>query len=268
MVRRAAAEVGLRATVYWGELLRRRRPRSGSAWPAWPATWSPTARFGSRTAALSAPYADRPDTCGHAYVTRRAGPRPRGRLHPRPGSRPASTASATPPWTRSREGFEAAERRARRRPALRPARHRLEHVEMPSPRHRRDAEPPAASSPACSRCSTPCGAARTGCTPPGWASGGGPPTRSGPWSGAGSALAFGSDSPVTPLGPWAAVRAAAYHHHDGQRLTDGPAFPAHTRGGGVRRARRRRRAPARRCAGRPGRLGRPRRPGRATACPT
>ena len=57
--------------------------------------------FGSRTAALSAPYADRPDTCGHAYVdadqvrdhvvacTER---RPPGRV-PR--------ASATPPSTRS-----------------------------------------------------------------------------------------------------------------------------------------------------------------------
>ena len=44
-------------------------------------------------------------------------------------------------------------------------------------------------------------------------------------------LAFGSDSPVTPLGPWAAVRAAAYHRHDEQRLPVGPAFRAHTRGG-------------------------------------
>jgi predicted amidohydrolase YtcJ len=44
-------------------------------------------------------------------------------------------------------------------------------------------------------------------------------------------LAFGSDSPVTPLGPWAAVRAAAYHRHDAQRLPVGLAFRAHTRGG-------------------------------------
>jgi predicted amidohydrolase YtcJ len=44
-------------------------------------------------------------------------------------------------------------------------------------------------------------------------------------------LAFGSDSPVTPLGPWAAVRAAAHHHEESERLTVRAAFNAHTRGG-------------------------------------
>jgi predicted amidohydrolase YtcJ len=48
---------------------------------------------------------------------------------------------------------------------------------------------------------------------------------------AGVALAFGSDSPVTPLGPWAAVRAAAHHHNESERLTVRAAFNAHTRGG-------------------------------------
>jgi predicted amidohydrolase YtcJ len=48
---------------------------------------------------------------------------------------------------------------------------------------------------------------------------------------AGVALAFGSDSPVTPFGPWAAVRAAAYHHTRDERLTVRAAFNAHTRGG-------------------------------------
>jgi hypothetical protein len=48
---------------------------------------------------------------------------------------------------------------------------------------------------------------------------------------AGMALAFGSDTPVTPFGPWAAVRAAAFHHHDSERLTVRAAFNAHTRGG-------------------------------------
>jgi predicted amidohydrolase YtcJ len=54
---------------------------------------------------------------------------------------------------------------------------------------------------------------------------------------AGVALAFGSDSPVTPLDPWGAVRAAAHHHDEEERLTVRAAFNAHTRGG--HRARRR-----------------------------
>jgi len=48
---------------------------------------------------------------------------------------------------------------------------------------------------------------------------------------AGVALAFGSDSPVTALGPWAAVRAAAHHHAEGERMTVRAGFNAHTRGG-------------------------------------
>ncbi len=48
---------------------------------------------------------------------------------------------------------------------------------------------------------------------------------------AGVALAFGSDAPVTPLGPWAAVRAAAWHHTEPERVTVRAAFNAHTRGG-------------------------------------
>ena len=38
---------------------------------------------------------------------------------------------------------------------------------------------------------------------------------------AGVTLAFGSDSPVTPLGPWAAVRAAVHHHAEEHRLDRG-----------------------------------------------
>ncbi len=48
---------------------------------------------------------------------------------------------------------------------------------------------------------------------------------------AGVALALGSDAPVTPLGPWAAVRAAAFHTNSSQRLSVRAAFSAHTRGG-------------------------------------
>ncbi|MGC1215622.1 MAG: amidohydrolase family protein, partial [Micromonospora sp.] len=47
----------------------------------------------------------------------------------------------------------------------------------------------------------------------------------------GVALAFGSDSPVTPLDPWGSVRAAAAHHNPAQRMSVRAAFAAHTRGG-------------------------------------
>jgi hypothetical protein len=48
---------------------------------------------------------------------------------------------------------------------------------------------------------------------------------------AGVALAFGSDAPVTPVGPWAAVRAAVHHRTPGRGLSARAAFTAHTRGG-------------------------------------
>ncbi len=48
---------------------------------------------------------------------------------------------------------------------------------------------------------------------------------------AGVALALGSDSPVTPLGPWEAVQAAAFHRTENQRISVRAAFSAHTRGG-------------------------------------
>ena len=50
-------------------------------------------------------------------------------------------------------------------------------------------------------------------------------------SAAGVVLAFGSDAPVVPLGPWAAVRAAVFHQTAASRLTARAAFAAHTRGG-------------------------------------
>jgi predicted amidohydrolase YtcJ len=47
----------------------------------------------------------------------------------------------------------------------------------------------------------------------------------------GVCLAFGSDSPVTPLDPWGSVRAAAGHHNPAHRISVRAAFAAHTRGG-------------------------------------
>ncbi|WP_406388551.1 amidohydrolase [Streptomyces sp. NBC_00887] len=48
---------------------------------------------------------------------------------------------------------------------------------------------------------------------------------------AGVPLAFGSDSPVTPLDPWGTVRAAAFHRTAGHRISVRAGFTAHTRGG-------------------------------------
>ncbi|MET8403423.1 amidohydrolase [Streptomyces sp900116325] len=48
---------------------------------------------------------------------------------------------------------------------------------------------------------------------------------------AGVPLAFGSDSPVTPLDPWGTVRAAAFHRSPEHRISVRAGFAAHTRGG-------------------------------------
>ncbi len=48
---------------------------------------------------------------------------------------------------------------------------------------------------------------------------------------AGVALAFGSDSPVTPMHPWAAIRAAAYPSDPDAAISPAAAFAAHSSGG-------------------------------------
>jgi predicted amidohydrolase YtcJ len=50
-------------------------------------------------------------------------------------------------------------------------------------------------------------------------------------SSAGVPLAFGSDAPVTPLGGWEAVRAAAHHRTPEHAITAEQAFAAHTANG-------------------------------------
>lgn len=48
---------------------------------------------------------------------------------------------------------------------------------------------------------------------------------------AGIPLAIGSDSPVTPFDPWGGIRAAMWHHNPAQRLSVEEAFQAHSSGG-------------------------------------
>ena len=67
---------------------------------------------------------------------------------------------------------------------------------------------------------------------------------------AGVPLAFGSDAPVTPLGPWAAVRAAVGHRTAGSGVPQEVALAAHTTGG-HRAAGERRRSRVASCPARP-----------------
>ncbi len=50
-------------------------------------------------------------------------------------------------------------------------------------------------------------------------------------AGVGVPMAFGSDSPVTPLDPWGTIRAALRHHNPVHRIGVRVGFAAHTRGG-------------------------------------
>ena len=226
MVRQAAGEVGLGATVYWGELMAvETAQRLGAAGLA--GDLIADGAFGSRTAALAEPYADRPDTCGHAYVTAEQ-VRDHVVVCTRAGLQAGFHCIGDAALENIREGFEAAERELGA-PAIRTARHRLEHVEMPSP----------------AMIETMGRLGITASVQPMFdALWGGPdgmyaerlgerwratnPFRA--LADAGVTLAFGSDSPVTPLGPWAAIRAAVHHHAEEHRLDPETAFAAHTGG--------------------------------------
>ncbi|MBA2560362.1 MAG: amidohydrolase family protein [Propionibacteriales bacterium] len=184
--------------------------------------------IGSRTAAMAEPYADS-DTSGHLYLhrdevadhvvactlqRRQAGFHVIGDLAVR----------------EVMAGFDGAARTLGDA-ALVASRHRVEHVEMPD----------AAAIDAMARLGVV--ASVQPAFDAAWGGGGQlyerrlGPTRSRPMNPFGSmqragvALAFGSDSPVTPVDPWGGVRAAAYHHLSEERLTVSAAFNAHTRGG-------------------------------------
>lgn len=227
VVRRAADEVGLRATVYWGELLAvDTATRLGVAGLA--GDLVADGAFGSRTAALTAAYSDRSQTCGHAYVSA-----DQVRDHvvacTQAGLQAGFHCIGDAALTAIDEGLLAAEAvlGAERIAA---ARHRLEHVEMPS-RHMIETM------------------GRLGIVasvqPMFDALWGGPDAMYaarlgdrwdatnpfGDLEAGGVRLSFGSDSPVTPLGPWGAIRAAVHHRTPGQGLPAPLAFRAHTRGG-------------------------------------
>lgn len=185
--------------------------------------------IGSRTAALDAPYVDAPHTHGHLYVE------------------PDAVVDHVVACTRAglQAGFHAIGDRAIRvavaaidraaeicgAEAVIAARHRLEHVEMIAP----DLVPVLARL-GVSASVQPVFDALWGGEDGMYVErlGRDRALAMNPFAGmshAGVTLALGSDSPVTPLGPWAAVRAAAFHRTPGSGLSVRGAFSAHTRGG-------------------------------------
>ena len=131
LVRRAAQEAGLRATVYWGELgaidTARRLGASGLA-----GDLNADGALGSRTAALHAPYADRPDTRGHGYLSAEQIAE-HVALCTEAGLQAGFHCIGDAALDAIGDGFAlAADKLGDDR--VRAARHRLEHVEMPSQR--------------------------------------------------------------------------------------------------------------------------------------
>lgn len=227
LVRRAADEAGVHATLYWGEL---------GAFDAVEALGVAglagdlvaDGAVGSRTAAMRRAYDDAPGHHGHAYLDAGqirdhvVGCTERGLQAGFHCIGDAALDAVT-------EGF----RRAADKlgvDAVRRCRHRLEHCEMPS---RETIELMAELGIVASV----------------------QPMFDGLWGGpermyaerlgerwrqlnpfldlqfASVELAFGSDSPVTEPDPWQAVQAAVHHHNELQRLSAYDAFRAHTVGG-------------------------------------
>ena len=226
LVRQASAETGLRPTFYWGsrDLAEARELRvSGLA-----GDLNADGAIGSRTAALSRDYDDDPGNRGHVFLTAEeiadhlvacteAGLQ--GGFHCI-GEEGLDTVA---------EGLLLARRRVGR-DALRAARHRLEHVEMPP---RRLLEVMAELGVVASM--QPLFDALWGGPHAMYAERLGERWRGmnpvGSMGRLGIPMAFGSDSPVSPIDPWAGIRAAVHHQDPEERLDVRSAFDAHTRGG-------------------------------------
>ncbi|TDW93061.1 hypothetical protein EV137_0332 [Kribbella pratensis] len=227
IVRETAEQLGLAATLYWGE------PGAfehlgtyGLAGLA--GDLNADGALGSRTAALREPYADRADHRGHAYLTAEQIAEHVIACTER-NVQAGFHCIGDQALDNIARGFELAAEKVGVQ-ALVAARHRLEHVEMVDE----------ATIATLARCGV------VASVQPMFDSQWGGPDgmyaeRVGDrWQGmnpfgslarAGVVLAFGSDAPVTELGGWEAVRAAAFHHEQSERITVRAAFQAHTRGG-------------------------------------
>lgn len=213
---------------YWGELDAVDRARDLGARGA-AGDLCVDGSLGSRTACLRAPYSDSPDTAGADYLD--AGQVAR---HVAESTRAGLQAGFHVIGDRAADivvdGMLAAAELVGA-DALRAARHRLEHAEMLDERHvavLADLAVVASVQPAFDAewggddgmYAARLGRERARTLNPFSA-----------LSAAGVCLALGSDAPVTPLDPWGAVRAAAFHRTPGHRVSVRAAFAAHTRGG-------------------------------------
>jgi predicted amidohydrolase YtcJ len=185
--------------------------------------------LGSRTAALHEPYADDPGNTGAAYLDAE---QIAGHLIActRAGVQAGFHVIGDAGVAAAVRGFAAAEQ-AVGLTALAARHHRLEHLEMVSPEQARRLGRwgvIASVQPAFDALwGGPDGmyAQRLGAERG---------TRLNPFAAlaaCGVGLALGSDSPVTPVDPWGAVRAAVAHRTDGFGISARAAFTAHTRGG-------------------------------------
>lgn len=185
--------------------------------------------LGSHTAALRAPYTDRPDTAGSRYLDAHAiaahlidcaEAKLQAGFHVIGDAAVAEVV----------DGFHLAEQTLGRR-ALAAGRHRLEHLEMVDATQAR-----ALADWGVAASMQPQFDALWGGDAGMYASRLGADRAAGlnPFAtlaAAGVVLAFGSDCPVTAPDPWATVRAAVHHHTPGAGVSARAAFTAHTRGG-------------------------------------
>ncbi|GAA2759567.1 amidohydrolase [Actinopolymorpha rutila] len=227
----AAERSSVRVVPYWGELARTggvdRARELGCRGAA--GDLCADGAFGSRTAALSSPYADQPGHTGHGYLDA-----DEVAAHvvacTEAGLQAGFHCIGDAAVTAVVEGFRLAEKRVGG-DRLNSARHRLEHVELVTAEQAHElARWGVVVS------GQPAFDAAWGGTDGMYAArlGTDRALAANPWATlrrAGVTLAFGSDAPVTPLDPWGGVRAAAWHHNEAERISVADAFAAHTRGG-------------------------------------
>ncbi|HEX6872083.1 MAG TPA: amidohydrolase family protein [Micromonosporaceae bacterium] len=214
---------------YWGELMSAAKAKELGAIGAGGDLYADGA-LGSQTAHLRQAYLDAPDgSCGHGYITAEQVTEHlidctrhsvQGGFHAI-GDEAIGTVLAGVAAAASVVGLD----------ALRAGRHRIEHVEIidkPMIAKMVEFGLVASMQPAFDRLwggdrqmyAQRLGVARSLESNP-----------MGAMHGVGLTLAFGSDSPVTPLDPWGSVRAAMWHCNPAHRMSARAAFAAHTRGG-------------------------------------
>lgn len=222
-----ALEHGVQVVGYWGELDGVERARELGAVGAAGDLFA-DGSVGSHTACLEHAYVDEPTT-GHAYLSAEDVARHVAACTTA-GLQAGFHAIGDAALTAVLDGIAAAAEQVGL-PAVRAARHRVEHAEMLTAAHiaQLAAHGVVASV-------QPVFDARWGGPDGMYVSrlGAERAATMNPYAAlaaAGVALALGSDAPVTPLDPWGTVRAAVQHRTPGSGLSARAAFSAHTRGG-------------------------------------